>query len=352
MGVYSKKRTDGTTAWYFDFMHDRVRYRGIGGATKTQALRALEKRRSEVLSGDFGLVNKVGNPKIEQFAEVYLRRRQHLRSHKRDDLSVRTLLKCFKGKFLMSIKPEDIEDYIVARRADGVANGTINRELACLKKMFNLAIKWGEAKRNPVVDVEFLEEPPGRTRFLSEEEAQRLIDCCSDHLKPIVMCALNTGMRLGEILALRWDHVHIKNVIEPYLEISETKNNKKRFVPLNDDMLELLRSLKDNGSEYVFLGTHGRRLTLVRKPFVNALQEAGIEDFRFHDLRHTFASHYVMNGGDLLALKEILGHSDLKMVERYTHLASSHKRRQINNLSGKFSICHPIATGEKKAQNW
>jgi integrase len=134
-------------------------------------------------------------------------------------------------------------------------------------------------------------------------------------------------MRPGEILNLRWDHVHIKNVIEPYLEISETKNNKKRFIPLNDDMLELLKSLKDNGSAYVFLGTHGKRLTLVRKPFIKALKKAGIEDFRFHDLRHTFASPYVMNNGDLLALKEILGHSDLKMVQRYAHLASSHKRR-------------------------
>jgi site-specific recombinase XerD len=87
----------------------------------------------------------------------------------------------------MSIMPSDIEDYIGERRKEGVANATINRELACLKKMYNLAIKWGDAKRNPVIDVEFLEEPPGRTRFLSEEEAQRLIKCSSDHLKPIMM---------------------------------------------------------------------------------------------------------------------------------------------------------------------
>ena len=335
-----------------DFMFQRQRHRGIGGTTKTQALRALEKRRSEVLSGDFGLVNKVGNPKIEEFAEVYLKRRQHLRSHKRDALSVRTLLKFFKGESLMSIKPANIEDYIGSRLKEGVSNATINRELACLKKMYNLAIKWGEAKRNPVTDVEFLEEPPGRTRFLSEEEAQRLIECSSEHLKPIVMTALNTGMRLGEILSLKWDQVHIKKVIEPYLEISETKNNKKRFVPLNDDMLELLQSLQHSGSEFVFLGTRGKRLTEIKKPFANALKRAGIEDFRFHDLRHTFASHYIMSGGDLLALKEILGHADLTMVQRYAHLASSHKRRQINNLSGKFAICHPIATAEKMAQNW
>jgi len=85
------------------------------------------------------MVNKVGNPKIEQFAEVYLKRRQHLRSHKRDDLSVRTLLKIFKGEYLMSIKPADIEDYIGERRKEGVSNATINRELACLKKMYNLS---------------------------------------------------------------------------------------------------------------------------------------------------------------------------------------------------------------------
>ena len=84
-----------------------------------------------------------------------------------------------------------VEDYIGNRLKEGVSNATINRELACLKKMYNLAIKWGEAKRNPVIDVEFLKEPPGRTRFLSEEEAQRLIDCSSSHIKPIVMTALN-----------------------------------------------------------------------------------------------------------------------------------------------------------------
>lgn len=262
------------------------------------------------------------------------------------------ILKFFKGEFLLSITPSDIEDYIGERRKECVSNATINRELACLKKMYNLAIKWGEAKKNPVNDVEFLEEPPGRTRFLSEEEALRLINCSSDHLKPIVITALNTGMRLGEILSLRWNQVYFKNVIEPYLEIAKTKNNKKRFIPLNDDMVDLFKSLEDNGSPYVFLGTHGDRLTTVRKPFVKSLKQAGIKDFRFHDLRHTFASHYVMNGGDLLALKEILGHSDLKMVQRYAHLASSHKRRQINNLKGKFTICHPIATREKAAQNW
>lgn len=351
MSVYSKKRSDGTVSWYYDFMHNKVRYRGVGGTTKTQALRALEKKRSEVLSGKFGIVVNSESLKIEGFAETYLRRRQHLRSRKRDALSVRTLLKFFRGKLLKSVTPSDIEDYIGRRREQGVSNGTINRELSCLKRMYSLGIKWGDARYNPVRDVDMLEEPPGRTRFLSEEEAQRLIDSASEHLKPILMIALNTGMRLGEILSVQWEHVHIDRVIEPYIEITKSKNNKKRFVPLNEDMVGLLQSLRNNNSQFVFLGIHGVPLKSVRKPFEGALKRAGISDFRFHDLRHTFASHYVMNGGDLLALKEILGHSNMKMVERYAHLAAAHKLRQINNLNGKFRICHPIATSNKNAGN-
>ncbi|OVE79605.1 hypothetical protein BVY01_02025, partial [bacterium I07] len=245
-----------------------------------------------------------------------------------------------------AIRAQDIEDYIAHRRNQGVSNATVNRELACLKRMYNLAIKWGEVKRNPVHDVDFLEEPPGRTRFLSEQECRRLIECSPDHMKPIILTALCTGMRLGEILSLQWEQVRIDDVVDPHIEVIHTKNNKKRFIPLNDDMVDLLSSFV-NDSRYVFLGTKGKPLKSVRKPFSNALKKASIPDFRFHDLRHTFSSHYIMNGGDLLSLKETLGHSNLKMVERYAHLAAAHKRKQVNNLTGKFTICHLSATSPK-----
>jgi len=289
MGVYQKKRTDGTKAWYYDFMH-KVRYRGVGGTTKTQAVRTLDKMRGKVFSGNFEIKSKVSNPKFEVFAETYLQRRQYLRSSERDGHSVKNLLKFFRGKVLLAIHASNIEDYIAQRRTDGVSNATINRELAALKRMYTLAIKWGDANKNPGKEIEFLEEPPGRSRFLSREEAQWLIECSTEHLKPVVIIARNTGMRLGEI---------IKSI---------------------------------------------------RTAFETALQRAGILDFRFHDLRHTFASHFVMNGGDMLTLKEILGHSSLKMVERYAHLAAAHKRRQVNNLNGMFSNCHLFATSAKLAK--
>ena len=103
-------------------------------------------------------------------------------------------------------------------------------------------------------------------------------------------------------------------------------------------------------SDYVFLSTRGKPLLLIKRPFQNAIKRARISDFRFHDLRHTFASHYVMTGGDLMSLKEILGHSTLRMVERYSHLSSDYKRKMVNNLTGKFNNCHPIATSLKMVE--
>ncbi len=348
MSVFSKKRNDNSTAWYYRFQYNGRRYCEVGGTTKTEAIRAQEKRRAEVLSGDSDFT-KTKDITIAEFSEKFLQRREDHASHNRDVILVNHLVRRFKGRMLSSIYCEDVEDYKSWRKAQEVSNATVNRELACLKRMYNLGIKWGNAKRNPVVGVDFLKEPPGRTRFLSIDESQNLIACCIDHLKPIVMTALNTGMRLEEILSLTWTQVHIEAVIDPYLEILKTKNNKARFVPLNNDMVELLRELKSNNtdSRYVFKGTRSGRLHSVRNIFETALKRAGILDFRFHDLRHTFASHFIMTGGDPITLKEILGHSSLKMVERYPHLAEAHKRRQINNLTGLFTECHLYGTSAK-----
>lgn len=287
---------------------------------------------------------------LEKFIQTYLERREHLRSRKRDQLSASHIEKYFKGKILSSISSASIEDYISFRRNEKVSNATINRELACMKRMYSLAIKWGDAKYNPVLDVALLEEPPGRTRYLKLEEVQRLIKASNKSLKPIIIMALNTGMRLQEILSLKWDRVHLENTIEPFVELDETKNNKKRFIPLNDDLVQILQSIRNNHPEYVFVGMHGHPLKSIKTVFATALKKAEISDFRFHDLRHTFASHFVMNGGDLLTLKEILGHSSLQMVMRYAHLASAHKRKLLNNLNGQLSDCHPIATSQPQTK--
>lgn len=107
----------------------------------------------------------------------------------------------------------------------------------------------------------------GRTRYLTEEEAQKLIKACSPALQPIVFTSLNTGMRLNEILSLTWDHVRLDSSIEPYIELEATKNNKKRFIPLNDDMISLMKTLQGKHPVYVFIGQRGKPLHDIRTPF-------------------------------------------------------------------------------------
>ena len=128
-----------------------------------------------------------------------------------------------------------------------------------------------------------------------------------------------------------------------------SKNNKKRYIPLNDTMIKLLIKYKNlySPSPFVVLNSYGKPYKHITYIFYTALDNAGITNFRFHDLRHTFASHFIMNGGDVLTLKEILGYSSMKMVERYTHLAISHKRKQVYNLNNLFSESHPTDTSVK-----
>ncbi|HPG41558.1 MAG TPA: tyrosine-type recombinase/integrase [bacterium] len=350
MSIYKKLRKDGSTAWYYDFSFNGKRFRGVGGVTKTQAQRAQEKTRCQVINGEFDLEEKITNPPFEKFSKKFLERNQYLRSYQRYYYATQHLVLFFAKTLLSDITADNIEDYKMSRKRRGVTNSTINREISCLRRMFNLALRWGDAKVNPVENVDRLEEPPGQTRFLREHEVNSLLESCNDCLKPVVFTAINTGLRLNELLSLTWDDVHIDNTIEPFIEIRMSKNNKKRFIPLNEDMTVILKSLTKTHPKYVFIGTKGKPLKSVKKPFQTALNKTGIEDFRFHDLRHTFASLFLMNGGDLLTLKELLGHSSLDMVQRYSHLAAEHKMKQMNKLSGKFKFCHPNATSEK-AQN-
>ena len=141
-----------------------------------------------------------------------------------------------------------------------VVGATVNRELAYLKRLYNLAIKWGQAKKNPVNDIDFFKEPPGRNRFLNVEESRSLSDAACDYLKPVVFTGLNTGVRLNEILTLAWRQVHSDTTIEPYIQVDGniTINNKHRWVPLNDNMIALFEGLRDNHPIYVFTGRRGR----------------------------------------------------------------------------------------------
>jgi len=216
---------------------------------------------------------------------------------------------------------------------------TVNQMLATLNHMFTKAVEWDmveEAVWKRIRKVKLLPENNRRLRYLSSEDCQRLLSVCNHYLKPIVMTALNTGMRKGEILGLQWE----KNIDlwHGFILLDITKNGERREVPMNQTMRETLSKIPRRiDSLYVFTDEHGSRFLDIRKEFAAACRRVGIKDFHFHDLRHTFASHLVMAGVDLTTVKELLGHKTLTMTLRYAHLSPTHKVNAIQMLDATLN---------------
>lgn len=287
MGVY--KIGD---KWYVDLYIDGRRKRKAIGSRK-EAENALTAIKADVLRGEFKFKreNKVH---FEAFAQDYL---SHCKTNKkkswqRDENSIQFLEVHFGGMILSKITPLDIEDY-KAKRINGeiklkpkpgasrsrtdwrVQPATINRELACLKHMFSLAKKWKMADENPVKEVQFFQERQIEMKILSREEIGRLLDHTSPRLKPIVIVALNTGMRKGEILHLRWSDIDFDN---KFIFLKETKSNRFRKIPMSGLVVETLRTLKRD-KEFVFTNPRtGRPLSDLQAGFKAACRK-GIAPF-------------------------------------------------------------------------
>jgi integrase len=203
--------------------------------------------------------------------------------------------------------------------------------------MFTKAVEWDmleEASLKRIRKVKLLPENNRRLRYLSKDECQNLINASDKHLKPIVITALNTGMRRGEILGLKWDQVDLKH---GFILLDVTKNGDRREIPINGSLRDTLQKtvVRRIDIPYVFHDPKtGKVYQDVKRSFHSACKKAKINDFHFHDLRHTFASQLVMAGIDLTTVKELLGHKTLTMTLRYAHLAPGHKVRAVDVLDG------------------
>ena len=241
-----------------------------------------------------------------------------------EQLQTDLMSKGLRSEKTKGVKPEMIK---------GLKPASINRIISTVKHMFTKAVDWELVEADTLKKVRKVKQlrEDKRLRFLSVEEAQELIRVCDEHLKPIVITALNTGMRKGEILGLRWSHVDLQH---GFILLDKTKNGERREIPVNDTLRTVFRSLRRRiDVPYVFHDEKKlRNYQNVKRSFATALERAKITDFHFHDLRHTFASQLVMAGVDLVAVKELLGHKDIKMTLRYAHLAPAHKRKAVNVL--------------------
>jgi integrase len=229
------------------------------------------------------------------------------------------------------------------------APATVNRYLSTLSHALHVAeTEWEWHQENPVRKVRKQKEPKGRVRFLSDEERTRLLAACraseNRSLYPVVVLALASGMRQGEILGLTWDHVDLN---QGRITLYETKNGETRVVPLSVHPLAVLKehaAVRRIDTNLVFPGkaTANRRSdpTItpidIRSPWEKAVKAANVEDFRFHDLRHSTASYLAMNGASLAEIAEVLGHKTLQMVKRYAHLSEAHTAKVVASMNDKI----------------
>ena len=324
MGIYKIKEI-----YYIDFYHDGRRVRKAIGENKKDAENALTATKADILRREFKFKREIRKG-FEDFAKEYLEyAKVNKRSWTRDEIVLKHLESHLKGKTLSRIGVKDIDDY-KQKRLKEVKPATINRELAILKHMFSLAIKWKYVDENPVKQVEFFQEPQLAIRTLNKDDAKKLIEAASDHLRPIIIVALNTGMRRGELLNLKWKDIDFDN---HFIYIKKTKTGMIRKIPMSPMVEKTLEGI-ERRCDYIFQSPRTKEgLKHIRTGWYNTCDRAGIKDFRFHDLRHTAATWMVAAGIDLVTVKEILGHVNIKTTMRYAHPTPENKRKAVNALA-------------------
>ncbi|MSR77352.1 MAG: site-specific integrase [Candidatus Omnitrophica bacterium] len=346
MGVYSR----GGTYW-MSYM--------IGGEQKRESCQTSNKRDAEeryaaritaIKEGRFFDIQKVELIIFKEFADRYIEEHSKInkKSWEDDVCGLKDLKAEFGEKYLQDIKTADIVKF-KAKQTQKISGhkritkvATINRKLTLLKAILNKAIEWDALKGpSPAAKVTLFKENNTRDRFLNREELENLYAQCNGELLHILKVAVHTGLRQGEIMGLTWKDIDINRKLI-YVRRSNkssysTKSSKNRVVPMNDIVLKVFLSiLKQPDSDFIFDNTH-------RNGFLAALVRAKITDFKFHDLRHTFASNLVMAGVPINTIRELLGHSTINMVLRYAHLAPDHKSDSVEKLITILSQSNKIS---------
>lgn len=334
--------------WYYRFqIRGKGYHKAIPEATsRRDAEKAEAIMRAELLQGKFNLADNRGEMLFTKLVDVYIEyTKANNASYKTCIGKAERFRAYFANKKLCDITPVMVEQYRKKRRSEykdqksekPIANTTINREVEILRKMFNIAIDNEWCDKNPASSkvVKKLKEENILERYLSvEEEASLFAQCIGEHsyMKPILICALNTGMRKSEILGLKWNCVNMK---ERFMTLLHTKSGKKRKIIINSKLMPVLEELKEvKCCDYVFSNpTTQNRYFDLKRSFDSICKKANIENLRFHDLRHTAGTRMVAAGIDLVVVQDILGHADIKTTMRYTHPVNERKMLAFEALA-------------------
>jgi integrase len=321
--------------WVCDIAVGGRRVRQVVGTSKAQARDALTKIRSRLLDEKNELRKRAGKDEriaFAKFADEFMKTysKPNKKSWRRDEVSLVHLKDHFKGQTLQDIMAEEVERYKAKRRDEAASPATVNRELACLKTLLTKAVEWGKIDRNPAARVRKFPERNIRERILTRDEIQLLLAAAAPHLRPILVVALGTGMRRGEILCLRWRSVDFSH---GFILVEDSKSGKSRKVPVSSLVRESLKAMKPEG-EFVFMNPNTRtHVQDVKAAFRGACQRAALKGVTFHSLRHTAASAMIEAGVDVVTVGRILGHSSIVMTQRYCHPTPENMKLAVEKLA-------------------
>ena len=350
--IERREASGGAVSWRV-----KVRLRGYPPATasfqrKTDAKRWAQRTEADMRAGRYFPVVEAGRRTLADLIDRNIRdevpkkktgpKQARQLEWWREQLGV-YLLKDVTPALLVEARDRLAAEPPARRHASGDAStaprrrapATVNRYLAALSHAFTVASKeWGWLGSNPMTRVRRYSEPKGRVRYLDDAERDRLLEVCREgppYLYPIVVLALSTGMRRGEILGLRWPDV---DLARGHVILHDTKNGERRGLPLTGAVLDTLRDwarVRHLDSDLVFPATGA-----FDRVFRRHLALAGIEGFRFHDLRHSAASYLAMNGATPSDIAAVLGHKTLAMVKRYAHLSDAHVRGVVESMNERI----------------
>lgn len=302
---------------------------------------------------------KTVEAKKHTMAQTIDRYSKEVLAHRENPVNQKTYLKYWKEKLgdyrLSDITPALIVEHRNAlvgsknKYGRSIGLATANRYSQALGHVFTVAMKeWGWINQNPLLNIAKYKEPRGRVRFLSDDERIALLEACKDsdnpYLYTVVVLALSTGARKMEILGLKWQDIDFER---KQIILHETKNDERRTLPLQGYALSLIQEhakVRKLGCDYVFPSKKAKKDANgkivyqpidIRTAWENALKKAEVEDFRFHDLRHSAASYLAMNGASLAEIAAVLGHKTLQMVKRYAHLSEAHTHDVVSKMNEK-----------------
>ena len=348
MGLYRRKeKGKESLIWWMSFTVNGRHYRRSTETNNEKlARKILAKVQTQIVEGKWFDIDQYKQKTLQEMTERYekeymVHRKYH--SLKREKSIVKHLHTYFGESCTLEEIEHSIGGYEQFRKSKGMSPATIVKELGLLRTMFNIARKqWRWKVANPVSDIKLPKVRNERVRYLSENEYKSLFDVLetieNKWLKFFVILAIETGLRLTNLCDLKWSEVNLFSRTIT-LNAEAMKNDDYLGVPLTDRACQVLRELRKTLclSGYVF---HDNGIKLydikVQRAFKKALEKAKIDNFHFHDLRHTFASYLRQNGVDLHTISKLLGHKDLKMTKRYAHLNVDSLRDAISKLNFTF----------------